>query len=93
MTVFDWDRDNLRKIKAHRIKQAEVEQALSGDPLLVYEQDADGEVRYVYYGETSKNRMIAVVLTERKQMIRVITAYDLDAGQKQDYLKRRTEGE
>ena len=37
--------------------------------------------------------MIAVVLTERDDKIRVITAYDLDAGQKRDYLKRRTEGE
>jgi uncharacterized protein len=93
VTVFDWDRDNLRKIRAHLIKQAEVEPTLSGDPLLVYEQDADGEVRYVDYGETSKNRMIAVVLTERKEMIRVITAYDLDAGQKQEYLNRRAKGE
>ena len=91
--VFDWDEDNLRKIRAHRIKQAEVEQVLSRDPILVYEQDSDGEIRYVYYGETEKNRMIAVVLTERKDKIRVITAYDMDAGQKQDYLKWRAEGE
>ena len=30
---------------------------------------------------------------ERKDKIRVITAYDMDAGQKQGYLKRRAEGE
>jgi len=93
MVVFDWDRNNLRKVRAHRIKQVEVEQALSRDPILIYEQDADGERRYVYYCETARNRMIAVVLTERDDKIRVITAYDLDAGQKRDYLKRRPEGE
>jgi len=93
IVVFAWDRNNLRKIRAHRIKQVEVEQALSRDPILIYEQDADGERRYVYYCETARNRMIAVVLTERDDKIRVITAYDLDAGQKRDYLKRRTEGE
>ena len=93
MVVFDWDRNNLRKIRAHRIKQVEVEQALSRDPILIYEQDANGEVRYVYYGETEGNRLIAVVLTERGEKIRVITAYDLDAGQKRDYLERRAQGE
>jgi uncharacterized DUF497 family protein len=93
VAVFDWDRNNLRKIRAHRIKPVEVEQALSRDPILIYEQDANGEARYVYYGETIKKRMIAVVLTERGQKIRVITAYDLDAGQKRDYLKRRVQGD
>ena len=32
---------------------------------------------------------LAVVLTERDKKIRVVTAYDLDAGQKRDYLERR----
>ena len=91
--MFDWDRNNLRKIRAHRIKQVEVEQALSRDPILIYEQDASGEGRYVYYGETEGNRLIAVVLTERGEKIRVITAYDLDAGQKRDYLERRAQGD
>ena len=53
---------------------------LSGDPILIYKQNAEGEARYVNYGETEANRMIAVVLTERDEKIRVITAYDLDAG-------------
>jgi uncharacterized DUF497 family protein len=70
-----------------------IEQALARDPILIYEQDANGEIRYVYYGETEGNRMIAVVLTERYEKIRVITAYDLDAGQRRDYLKCRAQGE
>jgi uncharacterized DUF497 family protein len=83
----------LKKIRAHRIKAVEVEQALSREPVLIYEQDAEGEARYVYYGETASNRLLAVVLTERDEKIRVITAYDLDAGQKRDYLERRAGGE
>jgi hypothetical protein len=50
-------------------------------------------VRYVYYGETQRDRLIAMVITEREGKIRVITAYDLDTGQKRDYLKRRARGE
>ena len=91
--MFEWDRNNLRKIRAHRISIAEVEEALANHPILVYEQEAAEEPRYVYYGETNRLRLIAVVLIERQGRIRVITAYDLDAGQKRDYLERRLSGE
>ncbi len=91
--MFDWDESNLRKLKNHRIKAIEVEQALTAEPILVYQQDAGHEDRYVYYGETNRGRLLAIVLTERDEMVRVITAYDLDAGQKRDYLSRRSRGE
>jgi len=91
--VFDWDKHDLRKIRAHRIRAEEVERALSNDPIPVYQQDVDGEMRYVYYGETDARRLLAVALVERGEKIRVATAYDLDAGQKKDYLARRLRGE
>jgi len=65
------------------------EQALSNDPISIYEQAVEAEIRYVYYGETDGGRLLALVITERNERIRVVTAYDLDAGQKQDYLTRR----
>ena len=91
--MFDWDRNNLRKIRAHRIKREEVEQTLQNDPIPIYEQDVGTERRFVYYGETTAGRLIAVILTERGDAIRVVTAYDLDRGQRRDYLKRRAQGE
>ena len=91
--MFDWDQSNLKKIRVHRVSAAEVEEALSREPILIYEQTADEEARYVYYGDTERNRLLAIVLTERVDRIRVITAYDLDAGQKRDYLDRRARGE
>jgi uncharacterized DUF497 family protein len=93
LVVFDWDRNNLKKIRPHRVKVEEVEHALSREPVLIYEQDADGQARYVYYGETERHRLLAIVLTERDDRIRVITSYKLDAGQKRDYLERRARGE
>jgi len=63
--MFDWDRDNLRKIRAHRIKREEAEQALLNDPIPIYEQDVGGELRFVYYGETNPGRLLAVIVTER----------------------------
>lgn len=90
---FDWDRNNLRKIRGHRIDQAEAEQALLNDPIPIHAQDAEGEQRCVYYGVTNKGRLLALIVTERTSKIRVVTAYDLDAGQKRDYRLRRTKGE
>jgi len=91
--MFEWDRNNLRKIREHRIEREEVEQALFNDPIPVYEQDVEGERRFVYYGETDAGRVLAVILTERGYNIRVVTAYDLDAGQRRDYFERRAQGE
>ena len=91
--VFDWDDHNLRKIRAHRIKRGDVEEALPNRPILIYEQNVGGEPRFVYYGETGAGRLLAVVLTERGDRIRVVTAYKLDAGQKRDYFARRLRGE
>jgi uncharacterized DUF497 family protein len=82
-----------KAIPAHRIKAEEVERALSNDPIPIYEQDVNREVRYVYYGETDAGRLLAVVLVERGENIRVVTAYDLDAGQKRNYFTRRLRGE
>ena len=87
--MFEWDWNNLRKIRVHRIKREEAEQALLNDPIPVYEQNVEGELRFVYYGETNAGRLLAVVVTERGDNIRVVTAYDLDAGQRRDYVERR----
>jgi uncharacterized DUF497 family protein len=89
--MFDWDRNNLRKIRAHRVGREEAEQALLNDPIPIYEQDVEGEIRYVYYGETGAGRRLAVVVTERHDNLRVVTAYDLDSSQKREYLRRRME--
>ena len=91
--MFEWDRSNLRKIRAHKFEQEEVEQVLLNNPLPIYEQDVEGECGFVYYGETNAGRLSAVVFAERGSNIRVVTAYDLDAGQRRDYFRRRTLGE
>lgn len=91
--MFEWDQNNLRKIRVHRIQREETEQALLNNPILIYEQDVEGERRFVYYGETDAGRLLAVIVTERGENIRAITAYDLDAGQRHTYLERRTQGE
>jgi uncharacterized DUF497 family protein len=53
------------------------------------EQDVQGELRYVYCCETDSVRLLAGIVIERGEQLRVVTAYDLDAGQKRDCLARR----
>jgi len=60
-------------------------EAMTNDPLLQYPQDAEGEQREPYYGETTSGRMLAVAVTWRGDRIRVITAYNLDPSQVEDY--------
>jgi len=48
----------LKKIRAHRVKAAEVEEALSREPTLIYEQDAYGEAGT----STAEKRNAAVFL-------------------------------
>jgi len=91
--MFEWDQNNRRKIRSHRITQKEAEEVLLNDPIPIYEQEVEGELRFVYYGRTDAGRLIALIVTERAEKIRVVTAYDLDAGQRRDYLSRRAEGE
>ena len=47
----------------------------------------------MYYGETDAGRHLAVIVLESGDDIRVVAAYDLDAGQRRAHLKRRVEGE
>jgi hypothetical protein len=38
-------------------------------------------------------RLFAAIVTEHSEMIQAFTGYDLDAGQKKEYLTRRVRGE
>ena len=89
MPQFEWDQDNLRKLLAQKIEREEVEQALSNNPVPVLEQDVEGDLSYVYYGETNAGRVLSVVVIESADNVRVITAGDLNADQRRDYRQRR----
>jgi len=90
--MFEWDRNNLRKIRAHQIKREEAEQTLLNDPIIIDVQDVEGEIRFVYYGETNTGRLLGIVVTERGDNARVVTAYDLNARQRRNYDAQRAQG-
>ena len=89
MPMLEWDQDNLGKILAQKIEREEIEQALGNNPIPVLEQDVEGDFSYVYYGETNAGRLLSVVVIDSSDNVRVITAGDLNADQRRDYLQRR----
>jgi hypothetical protein len=91
--VFDWDQHNLKKIKAHRVKAAEVRTGLIAGTDLDLRATRRLRCDTCITAQPSEGRLLAIVVTERDDKIRVITAYDLDAGQKRDYRERRAREE
>ena len=86
--MLEWDQDNLRKMLAQQIEREEIEQALLNNPIPVLEQDVEGDFSYVYYGETNAGRVLSLVVIESGGRARVITASDLNADQRRDYIQR-----
>jgi hypothetical protein len=89
MPKFEWDPDNLAKMLAQKIEREEIEQALFNNPIPVFEQDVEGDFSYIYYGETNAGRLLSVVVIESGDSMRVLTAGELNADQRRDYVRRR----
>ena len=49
---FDWDEENIRHLKRHRVTSDEFEQMMTGDPLYLEYQAENGEERYKVLGTT-----------------------------------------
>jgi uncharacterized DUF497 family protein len=73
---FDWDTANVAHIARHGVEPAQVEQALSNDPVnLSYVVAGSGEQRWASVGPTDDGRLLVVVWTVRGDRVRVVTAY------------------
>lgn len=79
---FEWDKANEHKnaIK-HNVSKMECEQIFFNDPILLF---AD-EKRYFILGQTNDNRELFVVFTVRKNLIRVISARNMNRKERKIY--------
>jgi uncharacterized DUF497 family protein len=89
MVLFDWDDDNRAHIATHKVSCAEAEQVLTNEPFDLQFQVTNGEERFVQLGETNAGRILVVVTTWRKSLIRVITAYDAQKAMKRIYVAQK----
>ena len=87
-TGFEWDEGNSRKnwVK-HQVTPSECEQIYFNQPLIVKDDvnHSGIETRYFALGKTDENRKLFVAFTVRNNLIRVISARDMDRKEREVY--------
>ena len=87
-TGFQWDEGNLLKNwEKHRVSAVESEQVFFNKPVLAVpdEQHSDTEARFYILGQTDTGRKLFVVFTTRGNLIRVISARDMNRKERKIY--------
>jgi len=87
---FEWDKGNLLKNwEKHGVSAPECEQVFFNKPLITGsdEKHSQQEVRYYALGQTDTGRLLFVVFTIRENLIRVISARDMNKKERKVYSK------
>ena len=84
---FDWNEGNISHIALHGVTPEEAEQVIQNQPLDAGTVLRNGEMRTVHLGETSAGRILHVVVTERGETYRVVTARDAHKKERAFYSK------
>lgn len=85
---FDWDEGNAGKnLDKHGITDEECEEAFFNTPLVVGEDLAHSheEPGGFALGQANAGRLLFIVFTVRRQLIRVISARDMTASERRRY--------
>ena len=85
---FDWDTGNFEKNRLkHGVSPFECEQIFFNQPLIVAPDEAHSqkETRLYALGQTDMARLLFVVFTVRKNLIRVISARDMSRSEKEAF--------
>jgi uncharacterized DUF497 family protein len=88
--VFDWDYDNVTHLAIHGVTPEEAEEALL-DPRRIGAPAyrVRNEMRYGAIGSTEEGRVLFVVFTRRRGLIRAIHARDAPRPERRRYQKGR----
>jgi len=87
-TGFDWDEGNvLKNWVKHRVTAAECEQIFFNHPLVVAEdvEHSQAEGRFYALGQTDAGRLLVVVFTFRRTLIRVISARPMTKKERKEH--------
>jgi uncharacterized DUF497 family protein len=82
---FQWDDGNVDKNRhKHNVGAFEAEQVFFNDPLIIIpdEKHSTTETRYAAFGKTNEDRKLTIVFTQRDQLIRIISARDMNKKEK-----------
>jgi len=85
---FQWDQGNIDKnLIRHKVENWECEQIFFNRPLLVLDdfQHSIPEKRWAAFGKTDADRFLIVIFTKRDDLIRVISARDINKKERKFY--------
>ena len=88
---FQWDAANANKNWInHQVSCSACEEVFFNEPILLYEdtkhsEHSEHEARYYVLGKTNDDRKLFIVFTMRKELIRVISARDMNKKERQIY--------
>lgn len=85
---FDWDEGNiLKNWEKHGVSASECEQTFFNFPLIASpdEKHSIKETRFYALGHTDARRYLFIVFTIRKDLIRVISARDMNRKERRIY--------
>ncbi|MBI2759827.1 MAG: BrnT family toxin [Chloroflexi bacterium] len=86
---FEWDDDNVDHIARHRVSPEEVEEAFADrDRVPRTASRTEQEARWAFIGRTEAGRLLFVVFARRGHEVRVVTARDASATERQVYRRR-----
>lgn len=91
---FEWDEHNSEKNwHKHRVAPSECEQIFFNRPLVVMDdrKHSSKEKRFYALGQTDSERMLFMVFTIRSDMIRVISARDMNRKERTAYKSHEEE--
>ena len=87
-TGFQWDAGNSEKNWiSHQVTKSECEQVFFNQPLIIGddEKHSQNEKRYFTLGQTDNARLLFIVSTIRENLIRVISARDMNKKEREVY--------
>jgi uncharacterized DUF497 family protein len=85
---FQWDEGNLDKnLIKHNVENWECEQIFFNEPLIVLDDPGHSrsERRWAAFGRTDAGRLLVVIFTKRGDLLRVISARDMNKKERKFY--------
>ena len=85
---FQWNQGNSDKnLLKHNVHNWECEQVFFNKPLLVLDDPVHSaaEKRWAGFGKADSGRLLAVIFTKRGNLLRVISARDMNSKEKKFY--------
>ena len=88
--MFQWDGGNREKNHLkYKVTNLESDEIFANEPIIIIEDPPHSvsEKRHMAWGRTNSNRKLTVIFTIRNQMVRVISARDMNKKERKFYEK------